>query len=240
MKQKVHEPILITGCARSGTSIVAGITHFCGAWGGDMTGATRHNKKGQFENKAIRDALVKPALRSANFDPLGQRPLPTLEGMPIATDWRMLVMATINAQGYRGGRWFYKGAKMCLFWWQWHFAFPNARWIIVRREPEDIIKSCLRTGFMRAYHDAAGWQKWIDAHIRRFDEMRAAGLNIVEVWPSKIIGGRFGEIKNAIKHVGLEWNRDIVHDFIEPRLWHGKSQPLTKLDGGIKDDSSRD
>jgi hypothetical protein len=217
-------PVLITGCARSGTSIVAGIVNHCGAWGGNMTGRTRYNQKGQFENKAIRDQIVKAALRNAGYDPLGQKPLPVLEEMPIDASWRNRVLTEMRSQGYGGDqRWFYKGAKMCLFWPQWHFAFPNARWIIVRRDKEDIINSCLKTAFMRAYRDVKGWSKWVDAHLERFAEMHESGLNIIEVWPARIIAGRYGEIKNAIAHVGLKWNADVVHEFIEPRLWHGKS-----------------
>ena len=35
---------------------------------------------------------------------------------------------------YKGGSWYYKGAKMCLIWPIWHKAFPEAEWIIVRRD----------------------------------------------------------------------------------------------------------
>lgn len=217
---RIPDPILITGAARSGTSIVAGIVHYCGAWGGKMTGPTPYNKKGQFENGQIRNALVKPFLRSIGCDPLGQHPLPDLRGFPVDTQWRNKVLSIMREQGYKKGPWFYKGAKMCLFWPQWHFAFPNAKWVIVRREEDGIVNSCLKTGFMRAFRNAKGWRGWVQHHLVRFQEMRDAGLDVVEVWPSKVIVGNFGEMKNAISHIGLNWNRDIIHDFIEPRLWH--------------------
>jgi hypothetical protein len=226
-----QDPILITGCARSGTSITAGIIFFCGAWKGDTTGATKHNKKGQFENKWIRDRLVKPALREAGYDHLGQKPLPDPDQMPIDLMWKAKILNRIRAEGYRGGPWMYKGAKMCLFWPQWHFAFPKAKWIIVRREEQDIVNSCLKTGFMRAYKNEKGWLGWIATHLQRFKEMHDAGLDIVEVWPSKIIDGHFGEVKTAINHLGLEWERNIIHDFIEPRLWHKAKQKPEVSDG---------
>ena len=34
----MKDPILITGCARSGTSMIAGVINICGAFGGDMAG----------------------------------------------------------------------------------------------------------------------------------------------------------------------------------------------------------
>jgi len=219
-----HEPILITGCARSGTSIVGGIVHFCGAWGGIMTGPTPHNKKGQFENQAIRNELTKKSLSKAGFDPLGQKPLPNPATWKIDPLWRQKVFTVIRNQGYRGGPWFYKGAKMCLVWTQWADAFPNAKWIIVRRDPARIISSCLRTRFMRAYNDEAGWQKWVNVHLKRFQEMKDAGLNLVEVWPNKIIAGNYGEIKRVVSHLGLEWNREVVHNFVTPSLWSGRDK----------------
>lgn len=219
MKTKMSPPILITGCARSGTSLTAGIVHYCGAFIGDVTGRMPHNKKGQFENKAMRNGLVKPALVKAGCDRLGQKPLPNIDTFPIDPEWAKKVQSIFMREGYKKGPWAYKGAKMCLFWTQWHHAFPNAKWIIVRRHDEEIINSCLKTGFMRAYKDAKGWQKWIDEHKKRFDEMHEAGLDIQEVWPINIIEGRYGEMKTVISRMGLNWNRDMIHEFIEPRLW---------------------
>ena len=57
-------PILITGAARSGTSMTAGNIHKCGAWGGDMAGSTRYNRKGMFENTEIRNTMVKTIMKS--------------------------------------------------------------------------------------------------------------------------------------------------------------------------------
>jgi hypothetical protein len=217
-----QEPILITGCARSGTSIIAGIIHYCGAWGGGMTGPNPNNKKGQFENKIIRDAITKPALRAAGLDPLGQKPLADPATWIIDPGWRGRVVDSIKREGYPGGPWMYKGAKMCQFWTQWHNAFPMAKWIIVRRDDADIINSCLKTGFMRAYRNEAGWQKWVNVHLQRFQEMKDAGLDVIEVWPTKVVNGQYGEMKLAVAHVGLEWNRDVIHDFVTPRLWSKK------------------
>ena len=44
----MKEPILITGCARSGTSMVAGIINMSGAFGGVMAGPNKNNQKGNF------------------------------------------------------------------------------------------------------------------------------------------------------------------------------------------------
>lgn len=225
----VNKPILITGCARSGTSMTAGIINVSGAWGGKLSGPTRFNKKGMFENKEIRQDLVKPYLRSINADPMGQDPLPDIESCKLISvrainNWRIRIIDILRSQGYPGNNqiWFYKGAKMCLFWPIWARAFPDARWVIVRRKTGDIVNSCLRTTFMRAYKKASGWYYWVDQHKERFIEMHQAGLNIREVWPQKMIGNDFSEIEDVVKSLGLNWDYDKAIEFVEPALWSGK------------------
>jgi hypothetical protein len=115
--------------------------------------------------------------------------------------------------------WYYKGAKMCLIWPLWHKAFPDAKWVIVRRDDEDIINSCLRTGFMKKHATREGWQGWVDHHKARFVEMKEAGLDVVEVWPTAFINGNYSLIRETIIGLGLSWNRDAVRGFVDPDLY---------------------
>ena len=225
---EIKPPILITGAARSGTSMSAGVVSICGAWGGRLSGASRHNEKGSFENHTIREHIVKPYLQNIGADPMGQRPLPDL-----SKDWlvakmkadgprwfRRAVITEIQSQGYLGGNWFYKGAKMCLMWPLWNSAFPEAIWIIVRRHGSSIVRSCLKTGFMRAYRNKDGWFYWVRQHEKRFQEMKEFNF-CHEVWPHKMIAGNFSEIKSVIANIGLVWKDNEVKDFISPALWTG-------------------
>lgn len=223
----INRPILLTGCARSGTSMTAGIIGLCGAWGGNTSGPNINNKKGMFENTYIRNHLVKPFLTSIGADPLGQDPLPDIEKCKLMSvnaviNWRRKVLELICEQGYDGDSpWYYKGAKLCLIWPLWHRAFPKARWIIVRRRSRDIAKSCLKTSFMRAYKKEEGWYKWIDHHKDKFLEMEAAGLDIQYVWPQKMIDFDLFEIGTIVAGLGLKWDQKKVEDFIEPAYWSG-------------------
>jgi hypothetical protein len=212
-------PILITGCARSGTSMTAGIFQLCGAFGGEVSGPNRHNKRGMFENVQVREGIVKPYLRSIGMDALGQWPLPDIDNLVSIDNLKEQVESLMISEGYSSGAWYVKQAKFCLIWTAIIWAFPNAKWIIVRRTDEDIINSCLKTTFMRAFSDAPGWQKWIDVHKQRFEEMKKAGLLIKEVWPSKYVAGDFSEIKEAVEWAGLSWNEKEVLPFVEPALW---------------------
>lgn len=221
----MNEPILITGCARSGTSLTAGVFNACGAFGGLTFGPNEHNKKGMFENKNIRETILKPYMMINGCDPKGQRPLPDVRNLVQITNLRDKIEEIIKASGYdeSKGRWYYKGAKMCLVWPTFDQAFPKAKWIIVRRKDEDIINSCLRTGFMNAYKDETGWQIWVDHHKARFIEMMDANLDICQVWPDKMVNGDFSQIKEAIEYCGVNWNEQAVKEFVAPALWRNKN-----------------
>ena len=218
-------PILITGPARSGTSMTAGIFYYSGAWGGDMTGPTPYNKKGQFENSAIRNS-VKKLLSDMGLDPLCQNPLPSdLDNDLISVKylwWRSKVNKIIVSQGYNDqSPWFYKGAKMVLMWRLWADAFPNAKWIYVNRDIDGIINSCLKTGFMRAYNTREGWKKWVEKHLERKEEMRQVGIKIIDTYSEEIIRGDFERIRSIVDKFGLNWNEKLINGFIEPRYWGG-------------------
>ncbi len=211
------DPILITGCARSGTSMVAGVVHLSGAFGGKLVGPTPHNKRGMFENNEMRNTITKPYLKSIDMDPMGQSPLPDTTQLFNVSGWREKVERVLNQQGYKDGPWFVKEAKSCLIWPVWHHAFPHAKWVIVQRKEGDIIDSCLRTPFMRAFKDRAGWRGWIVHHLRCFEEMRLAGLDVTEIWPNP---SDLLPFQALVFKLGLEWSELSVKNFLSPELYH--------------------
>ncbi len=229
MSKEFEDLTLITGAARSGTSMVAGIINLCGAWGGNLSGPNKNNEKGMFENRTIVDQITKPYLTSIRCDPMGQKPLPKIEFIHKEAQKEDLVNSVRNrfhkifqSQGYKEGPLFYKGAKICTLWPIWAKAFPQAKWVIVRRQPLDIAGSCIHTNFMRAYADRKGWLGWVLEHEQRFEEMIEGGLHVQQVWPQQFIDGDFLEIKSVISNLGLSWNQEKVLDFVEPRLWNKK------------------
>jgi hypothetical protein len=220
----IDQPIIIVGAARSGTSMVAGSINACGAFGGNMGQDHRSNPKGMFENLEIRERIIKSLLRGLKADPQVQRSSPKIETCHALAEklghlLRDRVKNVMRRQGYEDGRWFYKCPKSCHLWPIWHNAFPEAQWVIVRRRDEDIITSCLKTHFMRAYSNRSGWQGWVDTHKARFGEMVAGELKVWQIWPQRIIDGQFGELQELISWLGLTWNNDGVLDFITPALW---------------------
>ena len=233
-KRLLDKPILITGCARSGTSMTAGIVDMCGAYGGLINlNKTRNNPTGMRENIQIVNSVVKPYLKSIGADPMCQKNLPDIAVVKsslsdeLVDKIRHRVTNIIVSQGYdKKSLWYNKCPKMALIWPLWNAMFPDATWIIVRRDVEDIVRSCLRTSFMRAYTNKSGWILWAGEHEKRFEEMIDAKLKVYEIWPQRMINGDFKEIQNVINAIGLNWDssmEDKVRAFVEPKLW-GKGQ----------------
>lgn len=215
---KEFSPILVTGAARSGSGMIAGTFVKCGAFGGVMT-----NKRGLYENDCIRDTLVKPYLEKDGSDPNGQRILPDTGTLSIPRNWREEVERVMVSEGYIKGPWIYKDARLALMWPVWHYAFPNAKWIIVRRRTGDIIQSCMKTNYMDAYSTEEGWLGWVHEYEAKFIEMINEGLNVRVLWPERMVHGDYQQLYETLDWLGLKWSSDILN-FIDPLLWTSRKK----------------
>lgn len=202
--------------------MTAGLVDRAGAFGGQLSGPNQYNPKGMFENAQIRDRIVKGYLRSIGVDPKGQWPLPDPNHLAPWMGLRREIEDVMVGEGYKKGPWYYKGAKVCLIWPLWAAHFPDARWVIVRRAKEEIINSCIRTGFMRAFKDEQGWGVWVDHHLWCFDQIkRACGDRVYEFWPKQVIEGDYGAAEALLHWLGLRYNKSSVEAFVEKKFWHG-------------------
>ena len=225
-------PILVTGCARSGTSMIAKVINICGAFGGRMNA--------MYENKAIQEQMVKLYLGNLGYDSKGQYPMPTIEGLVSPFNWKMRVEDIMTKEGYQKGLWLLKDTKMCQMWPVWNNAFPNAKWIIVRRRTGDIVQSCLKTGYMTAFADEHvqkeigvsneqdGWLWWEHEHEKRFVEMITEGLNCKVIWPSRMVYGDYQQLYETLDWLKLPWRSEIL-SVIDPLLWNSRQKERSQL-----------
>lgn len=223
-------PIIITGCARSGAGMVAGLIKLCGAFGGNTS-----NKHGLYENDCIRDTIVRPYLDQMGVDPAGQYPIIDTDNIMIPRWWKRSVEQVMINEGYKSGPWMYKDTKACQLWPVWHFAFPNAKWIIVRRRTGDVTQSCIKTAFMTAFKDKgnldaigasdeeAGWLWWVHEHEKKFVEMINEGLNCKIIWPERMIRGDYQQLYETLDWLGLQWKTEVL-TFIDPLIWSNRKK----------------
>jgi hypothetical protein len=219
-------PILITGMMRSGTSMTAGILHLCGAWAGKSYVRTRQGAVRILENVGIRDGFTKPMLAELGCDPgegkfVQRKVVEDVVAAGSIDTWKNNIMSPLAKQGYfaKPRQWFYKSTELSLVWPIWNAVFPRARWVLVRRDAEDLVRSCLRTGYMKPYSNRSGWLRWVAEHEECFEEMYNAGLDLREIWPQRMVDGDFTQMQMVVNWLGLEWEEQKAREFVDPRLW---------------------
>jgi len=213
----IRREILVTGCPRSGASMITAALTACGAFGGEMS------KRGMYSNDRIREELMKPYLLQAGYDPDGITKLPVTDDLFIPHNWNRRVYETLEHQEDTGDTWIYKDARVALTWPIWEHAFPNAKWVIVRRRTGDIVQSCMKTGYMTGRSTEDEWKEWVREHNNKFVEMIDHGLNCKVIWPERMVHGDYQQLYELCEWLGLEWNKDALN-FIEPLLWGHKQK----------------
>jgi len=140
----------------------------------------------------------------------------------IPANWGAQVRSILKAQGYRGGPWLFKSPLLTQQWNLWHYAFPEARWVIVRRRTGDIINSCCKTAYMATMKDARnlqkigvekeedGWKWWVHQYEQSWVAMIEAGLNCKVVWPERMVTGDFQQMYETLEWLGLKWDFSFV------------------------------
>jgi hypothetical protein len=220
-----NNPILITGAQRSGASIVARIIASCGVYTGRASE--------MMENDFIGD-FVSQYFQNIKADERGHYPLPNTKEILIPINWKNKIKSRIDLEMIKKKEdqlWMYKSNRLCQLWPIWNYAFPNAKWIIVRRRTGDIIQSCLKTAYMNTFEDSIiqeaigvnsaekGWAWWVHEHEKLFVEMIEAGLNCKVVWPERMVDEDYSQIREMLEWLGLQWNDSII-PITKKLLWN--------------------
>lgn len=206
--------------------MVAGLLALSGAWTGQTLAGDPHNPKGYFENLALREGVTKRLLHALGCDPLGISKLPVLAELPKVEGLAEPILAALDKQGYDGTRpWLFKDAKTALLWPIWRDAFPNARWVVVRRDEPGILASCLRTPFMRQHSDDPDfWRGVIAAYRQRLDALvdwgAEAGAAIYEIDTGRLVAGDLGPLARLVEALGLHWDAESAGRFVAREHWH--------------------
>ncbi len=217
------DPIFITGAPRSGTSVTAEIFHTAGAFAGEVRHNRRANPTGQWENKAL-VSLNKELLQRFGYDPRGQKPVPLRsEDVTPLHGLADRVREELVRQGWDGrSAWFFKDPKTLWLWPVWAAAFPQARWIVVMRNTEDIARSCMATGFMNAYRTVPEWTAYAE-HCKHYIAPLLKGAeHTAEVCPELYIGQNdFDPLLRTVRWCGLEIAETTIRKVVKRKYWHG-------------------
>jgi hypothetical protein len=204
-----RRPVLVTGAPRSGASLAMAMLAQAGLWTGRVVPP---GAPGAFENLRLRDGLSKPILeRFMAADPAGIQSLPAFDAGFAAPHLARLVARAIRDDGYDGATpWGIKDPRLALMWPQWAEAFPDAHWVVVTREREATVRSCLRTAELRRHStDPAFWRLLHDAWQGRLAALEAASRGRVHrVGLEQLATGAAGPLRALAAGLGLGWSED--------------------------------
>ena len=209
-----NNPILITGVERSGSSLIAKILDLCGVWSGHCNNMFENQTIVGFNNELL------------DIHPIG---LPDVDTLQIPVNWGKSINGVLVAQKGLGKPWMVKHSGLARLWPVWNYAYPDAKWLIVRRRTGDVIQSCIKTGYMRVFKDPVirneflfeteeqAWLWWVHQYEKRFVQMIEAGLNCRIIWPERMVTGDYQQIYETIEWLGLRWN-NAIPSIIDPLL----------------------
>ena len=207
-QQKFVENVFVTGVPRSGTSMVAALLAKSRVFSGMP--ANEDLETSSFEHSVIKKAIIRPYLQSIDADPMGYFPLPTGGLVPAINPGKVLMI--LMASGYRGGLWMVKSSRLLLMWQAMQTAFPHSLWVVVRRDANEIIRSCRATGMTAtAAPKDMDWDKWIEYHEKQIVALKASGANVFEIWPNEFFRGEYGGARDLLHACGRDgWADEAV------------------------------
>ncbi|EAQ04182.1 TPR domain protein [Pseudooceanicola batsensis HTCC2597] len=200
-----RRPVLVTGLPRSATSMTMRVLHAHGLWLGETVPGNRENPQGYFESRVIRDGIVKPLLSDMGADPLGVRSFPPRDVLPPCPPLARRITRALRREGYDGsGPWGFKDPKLTLLWQLFDRAYPQAIWVIVRRDRGKVLDSLCRTSFMARHSTSPEyWTPFCNAYDFRLNLLRGSGARIFEVDADALSSGDLDQIRPVIDAAGL-------------------------------------
>jgi hypothetical protein len=211
-----HQPILIISPPRSGSSLFSNIISDAGVFGGITKPANEFNINGYFENVGITKLIVS-YLKRCDISGLGKKYQPLGLSVPypaLAAD----CYKVIYDEGYVNGMWYFKDPKLCWTWQMFHAAFPEAKWVIVDRDKEQVLSSYRRTPFMDAYDGRTAWELYLNRALQNISMLERSAKNVHRVNINRVIEGDKAEIESVMKYLNIETGNI---NCINNHVWNG-------------------
>lgn len=196
---KILDPIVILAMPRSGSSMTAGIFSKHGVWTGRTHPGSTPNPKGYFENLDFKEDLIR------RYGRLAQTTSPATH----CDGFAQFVRRTAP----EGKKWLVKHSAMYRKAWD-EF---SPKFVCVRRRIDGLLGSNRKSGFLGTRDDVE-MRKIIEAHNEQMDIAVSlqGGMN---VYPDEWIEGNYESIEKALEFCGIEPNRSVIEDFVEPEYW---------------------
>jgi hypothetical protein len=214
------DPILVAAPPRCGTSMIAGLLVQHGVQVGHHRGPHKDNPKGGFENEHIKQ-FIKDELAKNGYELNPIRHINQNETIYWFEDNPVFKDVIEQAIKDPDSPWLFKEFRILMTWLQWQRHFPNAVYVLNRRNLDDNLKSMLvhpAISKRGPWGDLRDWIRW--AHKRQ--EEIAAECPHVWVDVDKIWQGDMDEARKVVEGCGIQFDEQIAKDWIDPTLWHNR------------------
>lgn len=208
---KFKQLILITGVERSGSTLISRVLQLCEA----NVGQTNKMR----ENVSLR-SLSSNTIKRLQADCF----MPTYQSLTTVESWKEKVENCLKSQNLPESMPFvYKDSQIAQLWRLWYTAYPDAKWIIVRRRTGDILNSLHETAYMNRFKnenniklvnaesEQEAWLWWVHQYEERFRDIVASNLDHRIVWPERMRDGDFEQMKEVINWCDLNWNSEVEY-----------------------------
>lgn len=209
-------PILIAGPPRSGSTMTAALLIKHGVWIGNsrVTPFPQTNSLIGTENGDIK-AIHKRHKNNQRYLNWAT-PLPS-EVPEDPKTFKEKVLDIVDTDG----KWLVKTAWLVIYWKMWNAAFPDARWVLLKRPATESANSVLRHPRMkkRGYKTAINFMKALQ---QRQKAIESGVHNSIYIETGKLAGKDHTEFQKLMRFCGIEPDLTIFEDFVNPEKWHGE------------------
>ena len=208
-------PIFIAGSPRSGTTMLAGLLKLHGVWVGEsrVTIDPASNSLIGTENIPIKKAMGK-LLHDIGYTNR-KIPFPSetdMDQLDHDTVWKVLFDVVPHNK-----KWLYKSAGLLIFYKQFIEKFPEARWVLPRRNPQDIVDSIKRHAYMKFNADTKDFVEYVLKHQFSVEEAVNHSMSINS---KEVANLNMEVIEQYFNFCEVEMDEKIVCEFVNPKMMH--------------------
>lgn len=198
-----QQPILIVSAPRCGSSLLSYILHSEGVQVGICKPADENNKYGYFENIRMRNALIK-YLKKNDTNNLGKKYQPINLKEPYKDFDRKIYRALRQENFDKNKPWLFKDPKIALCWNLFAEYYKDAKWVLLRRNIDAVLKSYERTNFMDAYDNPLDWENYLSVFDKNMQTIKKECKNVHEFEIENIFEDNEYEINKLFEFLGIE------------------------------------
>lgn len=197
-----NTPILIVSMPRSGSSLLSHILFNEGVQVGDCKKGDEYNKYGYYENIIIRNILIK-YLNKHDVNNLKKKfqPINLLEDYK---DFNRKVYRAIKKNGIvKNKPWLFKEPKIALCWNLFKKYYPDAKWILLYRNKEQVLSSYNNAKFMDAYNTKEDWYNYMNVWDENMKLIKDECKNVYEFNIESIFENKIDDINKLFDFIGI-------------------------------------